>query len=274
MFDHEINSLILQLAPTNFFGGQYSQFTVDCIVNVAKMYNNGNVKFSILPTDPRIKPVNPASIMYDRFDLCEEYISTWDKIIQESVYIFPGKSLKKFYNTDRDFKTYKINWFAYIFKKGVRISYFEENKIADVIYYGDKRGSYRNNKIKKFMPYSTKNILLGYKEPKISYAEFYKKVKHSELFNILNKCKVSLVIADKEHEDNVATFRFYEALASSALAAIDIDFDPNKELIKNETLREVLYVENMNDVKKLSNLYSKELIELQQKELKRIFNEI
>ena len=93
------------------------------------------------------------------------------------------------------------------------------------------------------MPYSTKNLLLGYKEPKITYATFKNKVNHSELFNVLDKCKVSLIIGDKEHEDNVTTFRFYEALASSSLAAIDINFDPNKELIKNEKLREILYVD-------------------------------
>lgn len=270
--DYNVHSVILQLAPANFFGGQYSDFSIDAIKQLADLFSEG-VKFNILPTDPRIKPLNPAKIFYDRFNLCEDYILIWDRIINESTYLFPGKDISKFFNMDMNVDVYKLDWFAYIFKKGLNFSEFVEDKEYDVIYYGDKRGSYRNNKIKKLMPYSTKNLLLGYKE-KINYAEFKKKVKHSELFEVLNKCKVSLVIGDKEHEDNVATFRFYEALASSTLAAIDIDFDPNKELIKNEKLREVLYVSNMNDVKKLSNMYSEELINLQQQELKRIFNEI
>ncbi len=271
--DYNIDSLILQLAPANFFGGQYSDYSVECVKNLAELWKTKKVKFNILPTDPRIKPLNPAKIFYERFNICEDYIETWDSIISDSVYLFPGKDLNKFFGMDIKFNTYKLNWFSYIFKKGVNFSDFNIEKDYDVIYYGDKRGSYRNNKIKKLMPYSTKNLLLGYKEPKINYADFKKKVKHSDLFNILDKCKVSLVIGDKEHEDNVATFRFYEALASSSLAAIDIDFDPNKQLIKNETLRDLLYVNNMNDVKKLSQSYSKELIDLQQLELKRIFNE-
>ena len=269
--DYNVHSVILQLAPANFFGGKYSDFSIDAIKQLANLFSEG-VKFNILPTDPRIKPLNPAKVFYDRFNLCEDYILIWDRIINESTYLFPGKDISKFFNMDMNVDVYKLDWFAYIFKKGLNFSEFVEDKEYDVIYYGDKRGSYRNNKIKKLMPYSTKNLLLGYKE-KINYAEFKKKVKHSELFEVLNRCKVSLVIGDKEHEDNVATFRFYEALASSTLAAIDIDFDPNKELIKNEKLREVLYVSNMNDVKKLSNMYSKELIDLQQQELKRIFNE-
>lgn len=272
--DYDIDSVIIQLAPANFFGGQYSEYSVDAIAELALLFERGDVKFNILPTDPRIKPLNPARIFSERFGICDNFIDTWDRILNESTYLFPGKDINKFFGVNLNVNTYKLDWFAYIFKKGVKFSEFNDKKDYDVIYYGDKRGSYRNNKIKKFMPYSTNNLLLGYKEPKINYATFMKKVKHSELFNILDKCKVSLVIGDKEHEDNVATFRFYEALASSAIAAIDIDFDPNKELIKNEKLRNLLYVKNMNDVKNLVNCYSEEIIMLQQKELKRIFDEI
>lgn len=277
---YNINSIILQLAPANFFGGQYSDYSVECVKALADLWKSNKVKFNILPTDPRIKPLNPAIIFYERFNICEEYIKTWDEIILNSIYLFPGKDLNKFFNMDNKFNTYKLNWFAYIFKKGVNTYDYSTDKDYDVIYYGDKRGSYRNNKIKKFMPFSTKNLLLGYKEPKISWADYKTKVKHSELFSVLNKCKVSLVIGDKEHEDNVATFRFFEALASSAIAAIDIDYDPNKQLIKNNTLRNILYVDSKNQVANLAKLYTEnqslaeEIIDLQKLELQRIFNEI
>ena len=278
--NYNINSIILQLAPANFFGGQYSDYSVECVKALVDLWKSNKVKFNILPTDPRIKPLNPARIFYERFNICEEYIETWDEIILNSIYLFPGKDLNKFFNMDNKFNTYKLNWFAYIFKKGVSTYDYCTDKDYDVIYYGDKRGSYRNNKIKKFMPFSTKNLLLGYKEPKITWADYKTKVKHSELFSVLNKCKVSLVIGDKEHEDNVATFRFFEALASSAIAAIDIDYDPKKQLIKNDTLRNILYVSSKNQVANLAKLYTEnqsladEIIDLQKLELKRIFNEI
>jgi len=267
-------ALIIQLAPANFFGGKYSDYSVEAVKEIAELWRSKEVRFNILPTDPRIKPLNPAKVFSDRFEILSEYIEVWDEIIAESIYLFPGKDINKFFGTTMNVKVFKLDWFAYIFKAGVAFSKFVEDKKYDVIYYGDKRGSHRAKRIKALMPFSTSNLLLGYKDPKITYATFEKKVKHSELFDVLDQCKVSLVIGDKEHEDNVATFRFYEALASSSLAAIDINFDPNKELIKNEILRDILYVSNMNDVKKLSNLYSEELINLQQQELKRIFNEI
>lgn len=264
--------LILQLAPVNFFGGVVGNYTIEAVKEIAKY--NGQI--TIIPTDPRIKPVNPARAINDRFPdtFSDKHLVVWDKIIKDSIYLFPGKDLNRFWGDDMERRVRKFDWFAYIFKKGLEMSEFVQEKEYDVIYYGDRRGSYRESRILKLMPYSTKNLLLGYKSKKLTYADFHKKVNHSELMPILNSSKVSLVIGDKEHEDNVATFRFYEALSSSTLAAIDINFDPNKELIKNERLREVLYVSNMNDVKRLADMYSKELIDLQQQELKRIFDDL
>lgn len=271
----ELNSkdfgvLILQLAPENYFGGVVGDYTLEAIKEIAKF--KGEV--CIIPTDPRIKPINPATSVNKRFDniLGDKLNEDWESIIKNATYLFPGKDLNKFWNDDVERKVSKFDWFSYIFYKGISFSPFVEEKEYDVIYYGDRRGSYRENKIKKLMPYSTKNLLLGYKS-KLTYADFKKKVNHSELIEVLNKSKVSLVIGDKEHEDNVATFRLYEALSSSTLAAIDIDYDPNKEYIKNEELRDILYVENMNDVKRLSDKYCERLIKLQQEELNRIFYE-
>jgi len=88
--------------------------------------------------------------------------------------------------------------------------------------------------------------------------------------DMLNQCKVSLVLADKEHENNVVTFRFYETLASNCLAAIPLSFDPNKELIKDNVLRDLLYIQSKEDVLKLVNNYSEDLIKRQHDEYRRI----
>jgi hypothetical protein len=143
--------------------------------------------------------------------------------------------------------------------------YEQQEKEFDIIYYGDRRGGYREKQLQKYMNNSISNLLIGYKTKKIE-SSFYKKMKHKELLQTLNKCKVSLILADKEHEDNVVTFRFYETLASNCLAAIPIEFDPNKELIQDEKLKNILYVKDNQDVLNLSKQYSKELIERQHKE--------
>jgi len=87
----------------------------------------------------------------------------------------------------------------------------------------------------------------------------------------LDKVKVSFITGDEEHLDNVTTYRFYETLASSCLAAIQIEYDPEKLLIQDPVLKDLLYVSNQADVKRLVEAYSPDLINRQRAELRRIF---
>jgi len=95
--------------------------------------------------------------------------------------------------------------------------------------------------------------------------------------NKLDTVKVSLITGDEEHLDNVTTYRFYETLASNCLAAIQIEYDPNRTLIEDPILKDLLYVKNKEDIKKLISAYdsnSKDLLNRQKEELQRIFNSI
>jgi|GWRWMinimDraft_5_1066013.scaffolds.fasta_scaffold02543_4 hypothetical protein len=264
-------NIFLQLAPINFFGGVLDEYIVKFMKNIGNLKHKN---FYVLVNDPRIKPQNPAEVVFNRFGLCEEYIDHWNYIFENATFCFQGKYLNKFFNENENRKIMNLDFFTYIFKNDTKYSSFIdlENKEFDLIYYGDKRGSHREKKINKFVESSKRNLLVGYKTNKID-STFMNKVSHNELKSVIDKSICSLIIGDKEHENNIATFRLYETLASSTLCAIDIDYDPNKELIKNEVLKNVLYVKNTNDIKKLCSLYSKELIDLQQLELKRIFEQ-
>ena len=266
-----VKNVFLQLSTINFFGGELNPYLFDftCKISILKDKN-----FYVLVNDPRIKPENPAEALFKRFNLCEEHIENWNYIFKNATYIFQGKDLNKFYNEDKNRKIINLDFFTYIFKNDIKYSTFIdlEDKKFDLIYYGDKRGSHRENKIKKYVKNSKSNLLVGYKTKNID-TTFMNKVSHNDLSKVIDKSICSLIIGDKEHENNIATFRLYETLASSTLCAIDIDYDPNKELIKNEILRNVLYVKSINDIEKLMSLYSEELIYLQQLELKRIFEE-
>ena len=99
-----------------------------------------------------------------------------------------------------------------------------------------------------------------------------KKLQHSDLMKELDKVKVSLITGDEEHLNNVTTYRFYETLASNCLAAIQIEYDPEKRLIQDPVLRDLLYVKDQKDIKKLIDAWSPELINRQKAELRRIFN--
>ena len=264
--DVDINNfdkIFLQLSTPNFFGGLLSEDTLE---KVKKMCNYKN-KLGILCNDPRIKPVNAAKVLHERFNvLSKKDIDNFESLLENATYLFPGKDLNKFFNEDKYKSFVYFDYFKEIFKNKIaKPKYKEEEKQFNIVYYGDRRGGYREKQLRKYMDNSIDNLLIGYKTKSL-VTSFYKKMKHNELLNTLNKCKVSLILSDKEHEDNVVTFRFYETLASNCLAAIPIEFDPNRELIQDETLKDLLYVKNNQDVLNLSKHYSRELIEKQHKE--------
>lgn len=266
---NDFKKIFLMLSQPNFFGGVIGDDVVSKIRKLCKYKG----KIGILCNDPRIKPTNAAVAINNRIPLfSNDEVKSFDDLLKNATYLFSGKDLNKFYNDKKynDF-TY-FNYFKDIFKNKLKNpEYVNSIKMYDVVYYGDKRGSYRENQLKKYMPISNDNLLIGYKTKKLDIP-FIKKLKHNDLINELNKCKVSLILSDKEHENNVVTFRFYETLASNCLAAIPIEFDPNRELIKNEKLKRILYIKDKNDVLNLCKLYSEEIIKLQHDEYRRIMD--
>lgn len=267
----EYGAVIIQLSTPNFFGGVMG----DHCEKICNDLANYSGKIFFLINDPRIPPINYADVIYKRFQLCGDSVEKWDEIIQEATYLFPGKNIEQFLGWQPK-NWQRVDWFTYIFKQrfttdlGFADPCNIPEKEFDLVYYGDRRGSFRENQLRKYFPDDTKNLLIGYKSDKVP-AEFIKKLQHDELMKKLDHVKVSLITGDEEHLDNVTTYRFYETLASNCLAAIQIEYDPNKELIKDPELRELLYVSSKEDIKRLIAAYSPELIKKQQAELKRIF---
>ena len=270
IFDVDINNfekLFLSLSQPNFFGGVLGDDVVEKIKKLCEFKG----KVGILCNDPRIKPVNAAKIVNERFNkLDQSYIDKFDQLLNNATYLFPGKDLNKFWSDTKYNDFVYFDYFKNIFKNKIaEPKYIDTVKNYDVVYYGDRRGSYREKQLVKYMPDNNSNLLIGFKTKKIN-VPFIKKLKHSDLLNKLNECKVSLILADDEHNNNVVTFRFYETLASNCLAGIPIEFDPNKDLIKDNVLKEILYIRSKQDVINLTNKYSKELIQRQHNEYRRI----
>lgn len=269
----EYDVVVIQLSTPNFFGGQMGEHCEKICNDLAKFKG----KIYMLVNDPRIPPLNYAEIISKRFNLCNDSVEPWNNIIENATYLFPGKDIKKFLGWQP--KNWKqVDWFTYIFKQRFtsdsKFDIFKEaeyiEKEWDLVYFGDKRGSFRENQLRKYFPEDTKNLKIGYKSDKVP-GEFIKKLKHDELMQTLDKVKVSLITADEEHLDNVTTYRFYETLASNCLAAIQIEYDPEKKLIQDPVLKDLLYVESKEDIKKLISEYSPDLINRQKAELRRIF---
>jgi len=267
----EYGAVILQLSTANFFGGVMGEHCEKICNDLA----NYRGKIYMLVNDPRIPPINYAKIISDRFQLCTQSVDKWDSIIQTATYLFSGKDVSKYLGWQPQNHLH-VDWFTYIFKhrfENVDLDLIKEDveKKWDLVYYGDKRGSFRENQIRKYFPTDTQNLLIGYKSDRVQ-AEFMKKLEHGELMKTLDLVKVSLITGDEEHLDNVKTYRLYETLASNCLAAIQIEYDPNREIIQDPVLRDLLYVSSQDDIKRLIAAYSPDLIRRQRQELKRLFS--
>lgn len=261
--------IIIQLSQPNFFGGVIGEDTIEKVRKLSKFEN----KIAILCTDPKIKPTNPADVINSRKDDTFTYneVVRWDYILNDAIYLFPGKDLAKFWN-DNDYNNVnveKFDFFPKIFGRLLTPEVSDRPKSHGVVYYGDRRGSYREKQVEKYMPQKDTSLLIGFKTTKVD-VPFTKKLKHDQLMDKLDQCKVSLVLCDAEHRDNVVTFRLYETLGSNCLAAIPIEYDPNKEIIQDPELRELLYVRSKDDVRNLVGKYSTELIKKQHEEFRRL----
>lgn len=269
-------AIFIQLSTANFFGGVVGEHTEP----IARAIAGFKGKIYVLVNDPRIDFLNPVDKL-KRFNLLQDLSSEWSEIIEEATYLFPGKDISKFLGrTPKNWQ--KLDWFTYMFKHRMAeklnntkttnalFDFDAPEKEWDAIYYGDKRASFREQQVRKYMPHGEKSLLIGYKTNKVP-TTFAKKMEHSVLLDTISKSKASLILGDAEHLDNVITYRFYETLASDCLAAIQIEYDPNMELIKDPILRDKLYVKSSKDVQSLVDSYSEDLIARQKKELRNLF---
>tara|TARA_R110000796_G_scaffold61179_2_gene141732 strand:+ start:1401 stop:2459 length:1059 start_codon:yes stop_codon:yes gene_type:complete len=265
------DGVIVQGTSGNFFGGKQFKHTAPIIQGMA----DAMPQIYTLATDPLMLPLNPATIINKRFKTHQDCIKPWQDMIDNQVVIFPGKDLELFWGKKYK-KVVEFDLFTYIFKDLYKEDrpepLFVAEKEYDVVYYGRKRNKFRHNLLKNLMPDSTNNLLISYKTNDIVCRQIGA-LKQHELIDKLDTCKVSLILGDEEHMDNTITFRFFETMRSNCLAAIPIEYDPSRSLIKNPILRELLYIKDQEDVKRLVESYSEDLLELQREELDRILKD-
>jgi hypothetical protein len=278
------DAIFLQLRKPQFFGGNPGRpRDVHFMENMMTSLGECSAKIYPLCNDPKIDISNPVEVL-KRFDLCQVpgLLEKWQDIIDNSTYLFPGKDLNRFFGREVA-NQYKVDWFTYIFKHKLKSRLIEPTtplfefdkpiKNWDVCYFGYNRGGFREKQIVKYLPNNKSSLLIGVDSKKLDQVDFKEKMNQHKIYEHLDKCKVSLILGDAEHLDNVVTFRLYEILASNSLAGIQIEYDPKRELIKDPELRDLLYIESQKDVVRLVESYSDRLILLQKAELTRIFAE-
>ena len=157
-----------------------------------------------------------------------------------------------------------------------------DNRYIDLIYGGSFRTGRREEKFKDyFFDKEDINITI-YGNMKLSQfknitsitPKFLGKIPNNKVIDMNSNSLATILMGDKNYNNNIITLRYVEALLSNTICFIDLDFDTNQTIIDCE----YLYVKNgkelINKIKELKinkELYNKLLI-IQNNKLQQIIN--
>lgn len=133
------------------------------------------------------------------------------------------------------------------------------NKIKDLGYGGTLRYGKRENKLLKF--YFGYDKIKSYLFGNIKLKKFKKwdgklnppiiehAVQYNEFLNKQSEFYATVNIGDKEYEGNTLSQRIYESILANNICFIDKEFDPEMRIFQNDKLKDLLYVNNREEVK-------------------------
>jgi hypothetical protein len=253
----------------NFFGGEYSP---EQILNFRVMHDLAETdpeirffycltdgKLGLSPLVPKIKN-RPWASDFDlerlTIDDCRfSYVSqlydkpTNLKLIEklkvpiEEVFYFPFEKIP-------------------LLKEGVESpsSLLEDDRDIDILYVGGFRGGSRAKKMVEYfygLPDDISIMVRGTIDAKdfqklpvssLRPPIFGTKVSYSDLFRVLSGSKAVICIGDPMYHGAGISTRVYEAIASGQVTFIDVEYDPNRFVYRNPTLRDFCYVSGRKDL--------------------------
>ena len=201
----------------------------------------------------------------------KKYVKLWNGSLKDK-----AKGSFRELNEDTEwFNFWIFEYYSVNEELELKLKNYEKSADAyDLVYFGNNRQNERNKVIKKFYDIPEfKKYCIGF-DPGLENTDVEKYVKHEELFRLLGEnCLATLVVGDNLHNGNERTPRFFEAMLLDIVAFINLDFDPEKRYVKDEFLRDFIYVsskeelkERIEKIKTDPELY-KRIVELERKEI-------
>lgn len=305
---NDYDEIYIYNAPFNPFGGVFKDEALDTF---EKLYSyNGDIIYFLV--DPKMPAMDFSTFLKSRDKNSSYTIKTDNPNLKDGRYIDPEimdnwrekvwKRMKVAYggidyekylkgwndkhkNSKRKFDILNedVEWFNlwlfeyYSVNEEYDLKLVNYNKIDnpyELVYYGNDRHNERNKIIKNYYDIPEfKKLFIGF-DPQLENTDLLKYVKHEELYKILGeKCLCAMVVGDILHEGNERTPRFFEAMMLDVVGFIWDKFDPDKNYVKNEFLRDFIYIstkeelkEKINKVKNDPELYKK-IVDLERKEI-------
>ena len=258
------DAIIVYNDTINFFGGQIKDHTVQQVVKLSKY--KGDIFYVF--TDPKLYKTIGQSLFNKKLitkDILDDYSN-----IQWNI-IWPGVGdLPNFNGKIKQAIKVDILKYANRYLNNNRCDLDFDMREYDLVYYGD----YRDTRIKTFDRFFNSNIkklMIGMSGSNYPNSNYSKKVKQSDLPNVVCHAKSSLTCGDKSHNNNITTSRFYENNLYGVVNFIDLEYDLDRKLYKSEFLKDFLYVSSSKDLEDRLSRLDKDLflkiISLQDKEI-------
>lgn len=311
---NDYDEIYIYNASFNPFGGLFKDEALDTF---EKLYTfNGDVIYFII--DPKLAPMDFAGFLRARNKkgdyifgtdvkvrdfkrhIDPEIVEGWtDKVWKRMKIAFDGQDYEKYCkmwnsSSPKIKGTYKwlnedAEWFNmwiaeyYAINERLELKLKDYEKVADpydLVYFGNNRQNERNKVIKELYDIPEfKKYCIGF-DPQLANTDSEKYVDHDELFKLIGeKCLATVVVGDNTHNGNIRTARFFETMLLDVAAFIYIKYDPTKSYVKNEFLKEFIYVSSKSELKekieKIKNdkeLYKK-IVELERKEILEQFSQ-
>ena len=305
---NDYDEIYIYNASFNPFGGLFKDEALDTF---EKLYTfNGDVIYFII--DPKLAPMDFAGFLRARNKkgdyifgtdvkvrdfkrhIDPEIVEGWtEKVWKRMKIAFDGQDYEKYCkmwnsSSPKINGTYKwlnedTEWFNmwiaeyYAINERLELKLKDYEKVADpydLVYFGNNRQNERNKVIKELYDIPEfKKYCIGF-DPQLANTDSEKYVDHDELFKLIGeKCLATVVVGDNTHNGNIRTARFFETMLLDVAAFIYIKYDPTKSYVKNEFLKEFIYVSSKSELKekieKIKNdkeLYKK-IVELERKEI-------
>lgn len=162
--------------------------------------------------------------------------------------------------------------------------YHFDDKEIDLVYFGNRRTDARRSIVSKYFNHKDINsLIIGFDamaDLDLSEGVHVNSLEYMDMANmhkyIDEKCFATIVIGDKHANGHAITYRLCEGLLLKCVGFVSIEYDPNKEMIKNEFLKDFIYVssaeelhDKLQQIKSDKDLYEK-LVRLEREEFENI----
>lgn len=308
---NEYDEIIIYNSPFNLYGGV---FTTKMLNTIKALLNfNGDIYYFI--ADPKMPCLNVAEQMRGRIKNIENGVAklplggdkyydfpiawlddyttrVWPNIITA----YAGMDYQLYYDVWTkahkgkttpgaylypDAKWTELDLFTYYAVTELPelklVDYDKSNCQYDLVYYGNNRGTERDKIIKSIFSDPDFNVVTWGYEVDWPNVTVNKYCSHEELFkNLCTNAWATVILGDATHNNNFFTARFFESMMLDLVGFIWTDYDKDRKFIKNEELKEFIYISNNAELKeKLARIKSDEkfyrhIIDLQRKEIDRI----